>query len=150
MLSFPILLLSLAATALTAPSGPPQTFLYSAAVTGGQPSIIGAGPLGTRAVIPVVNGTFSGPKLNGTIHSGVIWTLTSSTGVNTADAVYVLTTSDGANIMVTEKAHLPNVDIFFETGSSKYAWLNNVTAFALDTPTTGVSEIEVYAIGSTV
>ncbi|KAF2676584.1 hypothetical protein K458DRAFT_447400 [Lentithecium fluviatile CBS 122367] len=144
-----VFLLSLAANVLAAPKPPAVTFLYSANVTSGAPTIIGSTPLGNRVVIPIISGEFSGPKLSGKIFSGTIWSLTSPTGINTADAIYVMQTTDGATIMVTEKAHIPNIDIFFETASPKYGWLNNVTAFASETPTNGVASINVFAIGST-
>ena len=85
----------------------------------------------------------------GKILPGTIWSLTSPTGVNTANAIYVLQTNDGATIMVTEQAHVPNIDIFFETGSKKYAWLNSVTAFASETPANGVSNIDAFAASRT-
>lgn len=61
---------------------------------------------------------------------GLVWSLGLGTNAN---AIYVLETSDGASIMVTEKAHVPHVQVLFETGSEKYAWLNNVTAYAAAT-----------------
>lgn len=58
--------------------------------------------------------------------------LTGSQGTQRADATYVLHTTDGVNIVLTERAIIPYVEILFETGSAnaKYAWLNNVTAWA--------------------
>lgn len=58
--------------------------------------------------------------------------LTGTRGTQRADATYVLHTNDGVNIVLTERAIIPYVEILFETGSAnaKYAWLNNVTAWA--------------------
>lgn len=58
--------------------------------------------------------------------------LTGTQGSQRADATYVLHTNDGVNIVLTERAVIPYVEILFETGSAnaKYAWLNNVTAWA--------------------
>jgi hypothetical protein len=55
-------------------------------------------------------------------------------------------TTEGDTIMVTEKAHIPNIILLFETASEKYAYLNNVTAYASETPSEGESEIHVYAV----
>jgi hypothetical protein len=82
----------------------------------------------------------------GTILGGTISTTYSSRGNNNADAVYTIRTDDGVNIMVTEKAHIPNINIWFETASEKYYWLNNVTAYAHEIPSKGVSNIHVYAV----
>ena len=62
------LLLFLAAAGFahsTNPKPPSLTYLYSANITVGTPIPIGNVPLGTRVVIPVTGGSFSGPKLSG-------------------------------------------------------------------------------------
>jgi len=61
-----IALLTLAG--LTAASGTPEpkapglTYLYTVNITGGNAATVGPGPRGTRIVVPILNGTFSGPK----------------------------------------------------------------------------------------
>jgi hypothetical protein len=50
------------------PAAPGLTYLYSLNCTLGPAIEVGAGPHGTRVVIPIVGGTFSGPKLSG-MHS---------------------------------------------------------------------------------
>jgi Protein of unknown function (DUF3237). len=47
------------------PKPPGLKFLYSMNCTLATPIQVGAGPYGTRTVIPIVGGTFSGPQLNG-------------------------------------------------------------------------------------
>ncbi len=48
------------------PAAPSLTFLYSLNCTLAPPVLVGAGPHGSRVVIPIIGGTFSGPKLSGT------------------------------------------------------------------------------------
>lgn len=47
------------------PAAPGLTFLYSLNCTLAPPIPVGGGPHGTRLVIPIVGGTFSGPRLSG-------------------------------------------------------------------------------------
>ena len=49
----------------TTPATPGLTYLYSLNCTLGQALPVGEGPRGTRTVIPITGGTFSGPKLSG-------------------------------------------------------------------------------------
>ena len=72
--------------------------------------------------------------------------MTDSKGTFSPDAVYVLKTSDGANIMVTEKGHAPNVHILFETGSEKYSWINTVVGFATGAPFDGGVGLDVWQV----
>ncbi len=54
------------------PAAPGLTFLYSLNCTLAAAIPVGDGPHGSRVVIPIVGGTFSGPKLNGmTSRAGV-------------------------------------------------------------------------------
>jgi hypothetical protein len=47
------------------PLAPRLEYLYTLNITGGAAISLGPGPLGTRLVVPIVNGTFGGPKLKG-------------------------------------------------------------------------------------
>ncbi len=47
------------------PAAPSLSFLYSLNCTLADPVLVGAGPHGQRVVIPIIGGTFSGPKLSG-------------------------------------------------------------------------------------
>lgn len=47
------------------PKPPKLEFLYTVNITGGETYNIGNGPNGLRLVVPILNGTFSGPKLKG-------------------------------------------------------------------------------------
>lgn len=113
----------------------------------------GEGPLGRRVLNAVSRGTFSGPRMKGTLHPGTgDWMLTRG-GIHIVDARLVLLTDDGARIHMTyggrirfdsdvvpllrdpERRHLidPGRYYFrtqpvFETGSPDHAWLNGVIA----------------------
>jgi hypothetical protein len=78
--------------------------------------------------------------------AGLVTSLTGSTGILKADATYVLQTDDGANIVLTERAIIPYVEILFETGSSKYGWLNNITAWATGTENNGEIALNFWKI----
>lgn len=61
-----LFLASIASIASAAtPATPGLTYLYSLNCTLGQALPVGAGPHGTRTVIPITGGTFSGPKMSG-------------------------------------------------------------------------------------
>jgi len=65
--------LALLLTTLSLASSPPElqapglSYLYTVNITGGPVTVIGPGPRGTRLVVPIVGGTFTGPKLNGNL-----------------------------------------------------------------------------------
>jgi len=141
--------LGLAATALAAtPTPPPLTYLYSVNLTFGNPIAIGSVPYGSRDLLTISGGTFSGPKLSGKVIGGMDWGLTNNKGVFSPDAIYVLQTQDNATIAVFEKGYAPNVHILFETASEKYKWLNPVVAYAGGGPFEGGVALDVWQIGS--
>jgi hypothetical protein len=78
---------------------------------------------------------------------GFDWGLTDAKGTFSPDAIYVLHTSDGAAIMVTEKGHAPNVQILFETGDERYAWLNPAVGYATGAPYDGGVALDVWQLG---
>ncbi|KAH6647470.1 hypothetical protein BKA67DRAFT_387749 [Truncatella angustata] len=141
------------------PVPPGLTHLFTANVSI-EPAIdIGVGPYGQREAIPIIGGTFSGPRINGTIlNLGADWGWTDThdpSGASTfhPDTRYQLRTSDGANIFIqTEgpaqtdgKIHLREK---FETGSAKYYWLNNVVAVGILTAGNGYVVIDTWQINS--
>jgi hypothetical protein len=81
----------------------------------------------------------------GKVTLGLDWGLTNN-GTFSPEAIYFLQTDDGANIMVTEAGHAPNVQILFETGSPKYAWLNSVTALANGAPFEGGVSLNIWQV----
>lgn len=47
------------------PKAPGLTYLYTVNITGGDAYPVGPGPRGVRLVVPILKGSFSGPKLEG-------------------------------------------------------------------------------------
>ena len=58
-------LLSALAIVTAAPTPPPLTFLYNVKLLMPPTVNIGSVPYGSRGIIPISGGTFTGPKLNG-------------------------------------------------------------------------------------
>jgi len=96
---------------------------------------------GNRFIIPIVGGTFEGPKMKGTILSGgADYQLQDNEhGRTEVEAIYSIKTDDGVNIHVRNKGLIctgkdenGNPQFYFRTTpqfeapfDSKYAWLNN-------------------------
>ncbi|OIW25549.1 hypothetical protein CONLIGDRAFT_663322 [Coniochaeta ligniaria NRRL 30616] len=147
MFTATILVVSLIVTAFADPKPPSFTYLYSINLTMPAGINIGNTPAGGRAILPISGGTFWGPKFNGTVGIGFDWGLTDTKGTFSPDAIYTLHTSDGANIMVTEKGHAPNVQILFETGDERYSWLNPIVGYATGAPFDGGVALDVWQLG---
>ncbi|EAT91065.1 hypothetical protein SNOG_01416 [Parastagonospora nodorum SN15] len=117
-----------------APVAPKMTLLYSMDALLGERFSLGPIPTGDeRIVIPIVGGTFKGPRMNGTVlNVGADWRLTDAQAVIRPDARYAIRTDDGANIVVvTEGFPWPDGRTMlrgkFETSTNgSYAWLNDV------------------------
>ncbi len=96
---------------------------------------------GNRFIIPIVGGTFEGPKMKGTIlPGGADYQLQDNAhGRTEVEAIYSIKTDDGVNIHVRNKGLIctgkdenGNPQFYFRTTpqfeapfDSKYAWLNN-------------------------
>ncbi|KAL8341192.1 hypothetical protein RB601_005750 [Gaeumannomyces tritici] len=144
-------------TLALAPASPELTFLYTINITGGAAIPVGAGPRGSRVVLPIMGGTFAGPHMRGRLLPvGADWALVDARdGVLTADVRQTLETDDGEHVLVFEtgathvgafaravgggagggggqfNASAPTtacLRIAFETGSQRYYWLNSVVA----------------------
>lgn len=116
---------------------------------------LGQTPMGNRRIAELAGGTFEGPRLRGRILPGAggDWLLIRPDGVFQLDVRVTLEADDGALIYMTYRGlrHGPDdvmarvnageeVDPseyyfrtapFFETGSEKYAWLNNIVCVAI-------------------
>ena len=100
------------------------------------PIFVENGPQGSRAIIGVLNGTFEGPKLRGTVLSqGGEWATLRPDGSGKIDVRLTLKTEDGAIILMSYNGIFcpqadGNVSIrtapLFETGDPRYAWLNSI------------------------
>ncbi|KAK3901800.1 hypothetical protein C8A05DRAFT_44626 [Staphylotrichum tortipilum] len=136
------------------PSPPGLSFLYSLNCTLSASIPVGAGPHGTRVVIPITGGTFSGPKLKGKVlNLGADWGLVDKDGVFSADTRYQLQTDDGADIFIRTSGpaqadgHL-HLRIVFETGNANYYWLNNIVAVGILTSGDGYVLIDAWQLES--
>lgn len=70
----------------------------------GDMMVIGQSPEGLRRMIPIVDGTFSGPRLQGRVlGGGADWQFVRDDGVTVAEAVYLLETHDGTLIQVRNR-----------------------------------------------
>jgi Protein of unknown function (DUF3237) len=68
------------------------------------PLVVGALAVGTRRIIPITGGHFTGPKLSGVVlPGGADWQLVQTDGVALLDARYTLQTHDGALIYVQNR-----------------------------------------------
>jgi hypothetical protein len=47
------------------PQAPGLTYLYQVNITGGEAAVVGKGPRGVRIVVPILFGSFEGPRLKG-------------------------------------------------------------------------------------
>ena len=126
---------------------PPQLeFIFAAHVTVDPPLDLGDVGKGTRRIVPITGGEFSGPQLRGQVVPGAAdWQVLRDDGVAELEARYTLRTDDGALIYVRNHAlrHGPPAVMaalaagrpadpasyyfrgatVFETSAARYAWL---------------------------
>lgn len=123
---------------------PGLEFLYTVNATLGESWSYGDFGMGSRVAIPIIGGSFEGPKMSGTVQNlGADWGVVDTTGVFWPDTRYNLRTDDGADIYIqTNGPSQPDGSILlrgvFQTGDPEYTWLNYVVAMGvLRTPTSG-------------
>ena len=133
------------------PAIPRLEQLMQVTVTLDPPLNVGTTAEGTRRIINITGGHFSGPRLTGQVlPGGADWQLVRSDGVAVLEARYTLQTKDGALIYVRNWGlrHGPS-DVLaaiaqgeavdpsryymrttpiFETGAERYRWLNDLVA----------------------
>ena len=88
---------------------------------------------GHTRIAPVTGGTFSGPRLSGTVHNGGADWITQVSGHSSLDVRITLETDDGAIIYMTYKGMVVPSDSglywrvtpSFTTSSEEYDWLNH-------------------------
>ncbi|QEC66860.1 DUF3237 domain-containing protein [Panacibacter ginsenosidivorans] len=125
---------------------PQLEFVCELTVNVDKPQQVGETGHGTRRVIPLMGGTFKGPKMNGIIlPGGADWQLIKKDGVANIDARYTLQTDDSVLIYISNTGIRvaseevlkklsngeqvdPNAYYFrtipvFETSVGKYDWL---------------------------
>jgi len=130
---------------------------------------LGATPLGRRRVIPITGGRFGGERLSGRVlPGGADWQVIRADGVADLDARYTLETGDGALIYVRNKGYRHGPDEvmkrlaageavdptlyymrttpWFETGDSRYAWLNRIVCVGTGARLASSVELEIYEV----
>lgn len=79
-------------------------FVFEVVAQVDAPLIIGQSSHGLRRVVPILGGTVTGPRLNGTvIPGGADWQFIRPDGVLSLEARYTLKTEDGTLILVTNR-----------------------------------------------
>lgn len=144
-------------------------FMMTLAAEVGEIVTMGPGPLGERRLISISGGSFEGPGMRGAVLSGGNdWQIVRSDGVLDLDARYALREEGGAVIRVTSQGmrHGPaevlaalgrgeEVDpakyffrtaMRFETGDSKFDWLNRTMAVASAVRKARRVELTVYKL----
>ena len=144
--------------------------LFDIAIDVIAPQNVGTTPLGTRRIVPVTGGTFSGDRLRGTVlpSAAADWIIVRNNGSVLLDVRLTLKTDDDALIFMTyrgirhatpevakqlasgEKVD-PSQYYFrtspvFETGSDKYEWLNNIICVAVGERLANEVRYRVYEI----
>lgn len=111
---------------------PLQTeFVYEAIVSIADAVNVGPTPRGNRLYIPITGGTFSGPRLRGSIlPGGADWQTVRPDGVVEVDALYSIRTDDGTVIIVHNRGLIAEGGAYmrtalrFEAPEGPHAWLN--------------------------
>lgn len=115
------------------------------------------GPAGaTRVAVAIASGSFQGPRLRGTLVAPAgDWIVGRPDGSSVLDVRVVMQTDDEQKILVTWRGiayPMPGGALharilpLFETGSARYAWLNNVVAVGVLRPVPGKISYRVYEI----
>jgi len=131
---------------------------------------IGSSPKGERIIYVVEDGTFEGPRLKGKVRNGAAadWMQIIGEGLAALDVRKTFETDDGALIYVTYQGlyqfddalskglsegrgygfgdTLFQVQMQFETGDARYAWLNRTLAVAEARETGSMVEYRAFAI----
>ena len=85
-------------------SAPRLEPVFTLTVELAPPVEVGPTPHGTRRIIPIAGGTFTGPAASGVIvPGGADWNLVRGDGVTHLWARYTLRTDDGATLMITNE-----------------------------------------------
>ncbi len=83
---------------------PDLEFVFGVNVRLGDIVTVGQTPEGLRRMIPILDGTFTGPALHGKVlGGGADWQFVRPDAVTVAEAVYLLQTHDGVPIQVRNR-----------------------------------------------
>ena len=132
----------------------PVEHLFTLALTAGTGDAyqVHKGPAGRRIIAAVTGGTFTGPKINGTVAplTGADWVTVRPDKSLRIDVRLVLLTEDGATIYMYYGGILKDGQArtapYFETGDEKYLWLNDVQGVGVGSLGPEGPTYEVYAL----
>ena len=90
---------------LETPVAQPQLeFICEVRAVVGAPAVVGQTTAGLRRIVDILEGTFEGPRMRGTIlPGGADWQILRSDGVAELHAHYVLKTDDGVLVQVRNR-----------------------------------------------
>jgi hypothetical protein len=118
--------------------------------------IIAEGPQGTRAIVPVLGGSFEGSKIHAHLSPPAgDWITMRPDGTYKLDVRVTWITTDGAAILMTyngigqltENGSTIRSAPLFEVGDPRYAWLNRVQAVGIGGRTGEALVVyEIYAL----
>ena len=118
----------------------PVEFLFRIELDLGSRELINDGPQATRAIANITGGRLEGPRLKGSVEVPAgDWLTVRPDGSYKLDVRATLRTEDGAVILMTYNGiGIPTEDgssiraaPLFETGDSRYTWLNRVQAVSV-------------------
>ena len=110
------------------------------------------GPAGRRLIASISGGSFTGPKLAGTVAplTGADWVTLRADKSLRLDVRLVLQTNDGATIFMYYGGIGVGGNVrsapYFETGDERYGWLNNVQGVGIGTIGPNGPTYEIYAL----
>lgn len=112
-------------------------FAFEALVSIGAPQDMGQTATGRRRMIPIIGGTFDGPRISGeVVPGGADWQTVRADGCTVVDAIYALKTVDGAVISVRNlglvapvegRAPYVRTTPAFDAPQGPHDWLNRNT-----------------------
>jgi hypothetical protein len=82
---------------------PELAFAFELVAQVGSPLQVGQTPRGRRRVVPILGGSFSGPRLRGRVLPGADWQFERGDGVLEAEARYELQLDDGTVVSVVNR-----------------------------------------------
>ena len=109
---------------------------------------------GHTRIAPVTGGTFSGPRIKGTVHPGGADWITQVSGHSSLDVRITLETDDGALIYMSYTGVVRRGDNglywrvrpIFQTASEKYDWLNHVVCIGKNKQVPGKVAYDIFGI----
>jgi len=130
--SLAIILLAAIAAKASDDDTPSLEFVMELSVSIGDPIAVGNTGLGHRTIVPITGGTFSGPRIRGTVISGGAdyQIYDNAHRRNNLEAIYCIMTDDGECVKVHNRGiatedYFCTTPIFEASFDGKYAWLND-------------------------